>query len=170
LLFVLLRITSMHRRYVTVPITRWNANRDFEQLFNRFFNLGGETPAAFPRFPFANKEQMTLADWVPAVDIQETQEAYVVNAELPDVKKEDVKITVHDGVLSLMGERRIEKEEKGKKYHRIERSYGRFGRTFALPDSIDEQKIQATYRDGVLHLMLPKAPSTKPTTREIKVG
>lgn len=150
-----------------MSITRWHPNRDFEQFFNRFFEGG----ARFPFLPSSGKqEQMTLADWTPAVDIQETPEAYVVNAELPEVKKEDVKITVQDGVLSLSGERRLEKEEKGKKFHRIERSYGRFERSFVLPDSIDEQKIHASYDNGVLHLMLPKAPSTRPTTREIKVG
>ena len=156
-----------------MSLTRWTPNRDYEQLFdrfNRFFNSANVVNDAALATRGGSKEAMTFPDWAPAVDIQETAEAYVVNAELPDVKKEDVKITVQEGVLSLSGERRLEKEEKGKKYHRIERAYGRFERSFTLPDSIDEQKIVATYKDGVLHLMLPKAPSTKPTTREIKVG
>ncbi len=89
------------------------------------------------------KEVMTVADWAPTVDISETEAEYAIKAELPEVKKEDVKVTVEDGVLTLQGERKQEKEEKGKKYHRIERSYGRFVRSFTLPDSVDESKVKA---------------------------
>ena len=80
-----------------------------------------------------------------------------------------MKVSVQNGVLMLSGERRQEKEEKGKKFHRVERSYGRFERSFMLPESIDEKKIEATYKDGVLHLILPKSPSSKPTTHEVKI-
>ena len=85
---------------------------------------------------------MIVADWTPSVDISETEQECQIKAEIPDVKKEDVKVTVEDGVLTIQGERKHEKEEKGKKYHRIERSYGSFVRTFSLPDVIEEEKVK----------------------------
>ena len=116
------------------------------------------------------KEVMTVADWSPTVDISETEAEYAIKAELPEVKKEDVKVTVEDGVLTLQGERKQEKEEKGKKYHRVERSYGRFVRSFTLPDSVDESKVKAEYADGVLHLHLPKSEKAKPKQIDVKIG
>ncbi|MFO0768316.1 MAG: Hsp20/alpha crystallin family protein [Nitrospiraceae bacterium] len=89
------------------------------------------------------------ADWTPLVDIKlETETEYAIKVELPEVKKEDVRVTVEDGVLTIQGERKQEKEEKGKKYHRIERAYGRFVRTFTLPDTVDEANVKAGYTDG----------------------
>jgi len=116
------------------------------------------------------KEHLTVADWMPTVDISETDHAYVIKAELPEVKREDVKVRVEEGVLTLSGERRQEKEEKGKKYHRVERSYGSFVRSFALPESVDENGVQAEYKDGVLSLHLPKAEKAKPKAIEVKVA
>jgi HSP20 family protein len=116
------------------------------------------------------KETMTVADWTPSVDISETEGEYVIKAELPEVKKEDVKITLEEGVLSIQGERKHEKEEKGKKFHRIERAYGRFVRSFVVPDYVDEAKIKAEYQDGVLHLHLPKSEKAKPRAIEVKVA
>lgn len=113
---------------------------------------------------------MTVADWAPTVDISETDAEYAIKAELPEVKKEDVKVTVEDGVLTLQGERKQEKEEKGKKYHRIERSYGRFVRSFTLPDTVDESKVKAEYTDGVLHLHLPKSEKAKPKQIDVKIA
>jgi len=86
------------------------------------------------------------------------------------VKKEDVKVTLEDGVLTIQGERRHEKEEKGKKYHRMERSYGSFVRTFSLPDVIDDDKVKAEFKDGVLNLYLPKSEKAKPKAIEVKVA
>jgi HSP20 family protein len=116
------------------------------------------------------KENMTVADWTPTVDISETDGEYVIKAELPEVKKEDVKVTVENGVLTLQGERRQEKEEKGKRYHRIERSYGSFVRSFALPESVDEGGVKAEYKDGVLSLHIPKSERVKPKAIEVKVA
>lgn len=113
---------------------------------------------------------MTVADWTPSVDISETEGEYIIKAELPEVKKEDVKITLEEGVLSIQGERKHEKEEKGKKFHRIERAYGRFVRSFVVPDYVDEAKIKAEYQDGVLHLHLPKSEKAKPRAIEVKVA
>ena len=85
-------------------------------------------------------------------------------------RREDVKVTVEDGVLTIQGDRKQEKEEKGKKYHRIERSYGRFVRSFTLPDTVDESKVKAEYTDGVLHLHLPKSEKAKPKQIDVKIG
>jgi HSP20 family protein len=82
---------------------------------------------------------LAVADWSPSADISETDAAYLIKAEIPGVKKEDVKVTIQDGMLTMQGERKMEKEEKGKKFHRIERSYGNFVRSFRLPDDADEK-------------------------------
>jgi HSP20 family protein len=116
------------------------------------------------------KETMIVADWAPSVDISETESEYQIKAEIPDVKKEDVKVTLEDGVLTIQGERKHEKEEKGKKYHRIERSYGSFVRTFSLPDVIDDDKVKAEFKDGVLNLHLPKSEKAKPKAIDVKVA
>jgi HSP20 family protein len=116
------------------------------------------------------KEALTVADWTPTVDISETDGEYLIKAELPEVKKEDVKVTLEDGVLTLTGERRQEKEEKHTKYHRVERSYGSFVRSFSLPELVDETNVKAEYKDGVLSLHLPKSEKAKPRAIEVKVA
>jgi HSP20 family protein len=125
---------------------------------------------ARPAIKTGGKENLTVADWMPTVDISESESEYLIKAELPEVKREDVKVTVEDGVLTLQGERRQEKEEKGKKYHRVERSYGTFVRSFTLPESVDESAVKAEYKDGVLSLHLPKTEKVKPKAIEVKVG
>jgi len=117
-----------------------------------------------------SKDAMTVFDWSPTVDIVETPEEFQIKAELPEVKKEDVKVSVDAGILRIEGERKQEKEEKGKKYHRIERSYGSFLRTFTLPDNVDETKVQADFKDGMLNVRLRKAEKAKPKSIEIKVA
>jgi len=107
---------------------------------------------------------------MPTVDISESEGEYLIKAELPEVKKEDVKVTVENGVLTLQGERRQEKEEKGKKFHRVERSYGSFIRSFTLPESVDESMVKAEYKDGVLNLHLPKSERVKPKAIDVKVA
>jgi HSP20 family protein len=124
-----------------------------------------------PAPPQANgKETMIVADWVPAVDVSETDGEYQIKAEIPDVKKEDVKVTLEDGVLTIQGQRKQEKEDKGTKYHRVERAYGSFVRSFTLPDLVDEQKVNAEFKDGVLNLQLPKSEKAKPKAIEVTVG
>lgn len=100
--------------------------------------------------------------WMPPVDIRETDDAYLVTAELPGVNKEDVDITVENNVLSLRGERKWQNEAKDESYHRIERTYGRFNRTFTLPRSVRPDDVQARYENGVLHLTIPKAEEARP--------
>jgi HSP20 family protein len=115
------------------------------------------------------KETLTVADWIPTVDIEEGDQDYHITAELPGLRKEDVKITLQEGVLTLQGERKQEREEKGKRFHRVERSYGGFVRSFALPDVVDEAKVLAEFKDGVLHIRLPKSEKAKPKAIEVKV-
>ena len=116
------------------------------------------------------KETLTVADWSPTVDISETDGEYLIKAELPEVKKDDVKVTLEDGILTIQGERRREKDEKTTKYHRVERSYGSFVRSFSLPDQVDENGVKAEYKDGMLNLRIPKSEKAKPRAIEVKVA
>ena len=116
------------------------------------------------------KEALTVAEWSPRVDIVEDEKEIVVKAELPEMKKEDVKVTVEDGVLAISGERKLEKEEKTKKYHRIESEYGSFMRSFTLPAAVLAEKVTADFKDGVLKVHLPKDVKAGSKAVEIKVG
>ena len=113
---------------------------------------------------------MSVAQWSPLVDITEDEKEYIVKAEIPEMKKEDIKINVHDDVLAITGERQYEKEEKGKKYHKVERAYGSFMRRFTLPEDADGSKVSAEYKDGILNVHLPKSEKAKPKAIEIKVA
>jgi HSP20 family protein len=149
-----------------MTLVKWDPFRELEEMSNHINRLFVR-PSAWQA---QGKEAMTVADWTPTVDISETEGEYQIKAELPEVRKEDVKITVEDGVLTIQGERRQETEEKTKKFHRVERSYGRFVRSFALPDSVDEIGVKAIYTDGVLNLRLPKSEKAKPKQIEVKVA
>jgi len=144
---------------------RWDPFRELEEMSDRLNRM-----FARPATRTNGKETMIVADWTPTVDISETDGEYQIKAEIPDVKKEDVKVTLEDGVLTIQGERKQEKEEKGKKYHRIERSYGSFVRSFSLPELIDEEKVKAEFKEGVLNLHLPKSEKGKPKAIEVKVA
>jgi HSP20 family protein len=148
-----------------MSIVRWDPFRELEEMSNRLNSLFGRSSLATR----SGNDTMTTFDWAPSVDISETPEAFIVKAELPEVKKDDVKISVDDGMLRIEGERKQEKEEKNKKFHRIERSYGTFLRTFSLPDNIDETKIQAEFKDGMLSVSLPKSPKPAQQSVQIKV-
>jgi HSP20 family protein len=147
-------------------LTRWDPFKELDVLQNRFGTLFGRLP---PRTE-SGKELMTVAEWVPLVDITEDEKEFVIKAELPEVKKEAVKVSVEDGVLSISGERKIEKEEKSRKYHRLERAYGSFLRGFTLPEGTDGAKIGAEFKDGVLIVRLPKSEKAKPKSVEVKVS
>ena len=148
-------------------LIRWDPFKEMEDLQSRFAKLFGLTPA---RIIDGGKEALTVAEWMPFVDITEDDKEYVVKADLPDVKKEDVKVTVENGVLAITGERKFEKEEKDRKYHRIERSYGNFLRSFTLPDAADGSKVNAEFKDGVLKVHVPKSDKVKPKAVEVKVS
>lgn len=147
-------------------LVRWNPLRELEEMSDRLnrFIARQDTEGS------NGKEMMMVADWTPSVDISETDEAFHIAAELPDVKTDDVKVTMENGVLTLQGERKEEREEKGCKIHRIERSYGRFVRSFMLPDLVDDTKVKAEFKSGVLHLHLPKSEKARPKAIEVKVA
>ncbi len=151
-----------------MTLVRWDPFRELEDMSDRLNRMFSRS--ALPGTHGNGKETMVVADWAPSVDISETDGEYQIKAEIPDVKKEDVKVTLEDGVLTIQGERKHEKEEKGKKYHRVERSYGSFARSFTLPDLVDEEKVKAEFKDGVLNLQLPKSEKAKPKAIEVKVG
>jgi HSP20 family protein len=146
-----------------MQITRWNPFvelDDFQQRLNRLFN---EKAVTSPADGFA--------DFVPPVDIQETDNEFIVRADLPQMTKDEVKVHLENGVLAIEGERHQEKEkeEKGKRFHRLEREFGKFVRRFAMPIDIDPEKVRAEFKDGVLNVYLPKAPSAKPKLIDVKV-
>jgi HSP20 family protein len=129
-----------------------------DKLFEDFF--GGEMLMA----PFqANGKQL------PAMDVKETDEAIMVDAEMPGLKQEDIKVSVEEGILNISAERKEEKNEKTKNVHRLERYYGQMDRKLSLPSSVEEGKVEATYKDGILHIILPKKASAKPKAVAIKV-
>ncbi|MBN2468948.1 MAG: Hsp20/alpha crystallin family protein [Deltaproteobacteria bacterium] len=122
----------------------------------------------FGRFPAAG-EEIPERTWAPPVDVHEEKDTIVVKAELPEMKKDEISIEVRDNILTLSGERKREEKVKKENYHRIERSYGKFSRSFSLPDSVKVDKVKAQYKDGVLEITLPKAEAAKPTAIPIKV-
>lgn len=148
------------------PLTRWYPWKELEEMEKRLSTLFGRSPVKAD----GDKEAMTVVEWSPLVDISEDEKEYLVKAELPEIKKEDVKLTVQDNVLAISGERKYEKEEKGKKYHRVERAYGSFMRSFTLPEDADGTKVSAEYKDGMLKVHIPKSEKAKPKAIEVKVA
>jgi HSP20 family protein len=144
-------------------VIKWEPFRDVDDMFDRFF---AETVRRWPRQEVASQQ---AREWAPAADVSETDGEYIIKAELPEVRKEDVSITVQDGVLTLTGERKQEKREDQEKVHRIERYYGAFARRFALPENADEQGIKAEGRDGVIVIHIPKQRVIEPQPRQIQV-
>ena len=151
-----------------MTLTRWNPLREMEEIMDRFSRGWGRLPA-LPKSE-GGQEIMTLADWTPTVDISESETEYIIKVELPEVRKEDVKVAVNQGVLTIQGERKMEREEKNKKYHRVERAYGSFARSFTMPDDVQENNIKARHKDGMLYLHLSKSESAKPKAVEIKIN
>jgi HSP20 family protein len=131
-----------------------NLRDDMDRLFDTFF---GRTPQEADGF------------WSPTIDIEEDSENYCVKAELPGMKKDDIKISVRGNLITLSGERKHTSEMKMKTFHRIERSYGKFSRTITLPSDVDSDTVKATYKDGILTVILPKPESTKPKEIEVEI-
>jgi len=153
-----------------MAIVRWNPSRDLlniEREFNRMFNSFNK------QFGFGDSEDDLMeyenAVWSPLTDISEDEDNYTLKLDLPGVKKEDVKISYENGQLSISGERKQESEKKTSKYHRVERSYGKYFRSFNLPAKIQENKIEAEFRDGQLIISVPKSEEAKPKQIEVKV-
>jgi HSP20 family protein len=147
-------------------MTQWNPFREIQDLQNRVLHaLQGKAGSA----PGGSNESITVSDWTPVVDITEDAGEYLIKAELPEVKREDVKVTVENGMLTLSGERRLEKQESGRKYHRVERAYGSFVRGFHLPDDADPDKVSADFKEGVLQIHLTKKEAARPRQIEVKI-
>jgi HSP20 family protein len=132
--------------------------REINNVFNNFFRGGTQDDGS-----------LGLSMWTPAVDIVEREEDFTVNIELPGVNKEDVKITLENNVLTVRGEKKQKDEEKRKNYHRVERSYGSFQRSFTLPSIVRTDGVDASYKDGMLTIMLPKAEEAKAKQIEVRV-
>ena len=146
-------------------LTHWNPLRDVQEFQNRLLHAINTSPQQCE-----NGECKTaVADWVPVVDVVEDEKEYLIKAELPEVTKDNVRVTVEKGKLTLSGERKFEKEEDGKKYHRVERSYGSFSRSFNLPENVDAEKVEADFKDGVLRVHLAKVEKPGPRQIEVKV-
>ena len=146
-----------------MAVVKWDPFRDLSLLqdrMNRLFDDAGRT--------WRPDEAAATTTWSPAVDIFETEGEIVVKAELPGMERKDITLNLENNVLTLRGERRFQKETKDENYHRIERSYGNFSRSFSIPAIVDEERIRADYKDGVLKILLPKKDQAKP--KQIKIA
>lgn len=142
-----------------MTLMRWSPWQELEGMqrtLSRLLDEGGMSTSS------------EFGTWMPAVDIRETDDALLVYAELPGIDKKDIHVDVHDGVLTISGERKYEKDVKEENVHRTERAYGRFSRSFSLPRTVDADKVDAKLKDGVLEIRLPKTESAKPKAIEIK--
>ncbi len=148
-----------------MAIVRWEPFRDMMTTQREFDRLFKE---AFS--PMFGEGELSTRTWAPPVDIYENENDIVLKAELPGIDPKDVEVRVEDSTLYLKGERKFEKETKEENYHRVERSYGSFARSFSLPNSINADKVKAEYKDGLLTLTLPKREEAKPKTIKIDVS
>ena len=149
-----------------MTLIRWEPFRDLDDVFARYSPFFGRLAAA--RQGAADEAEGQA--WTPVANISETETEYLIKAELPEVAKEDVKVTVDENVITISGERRKEAEHKDEKVHRVESFYGRFNRSFRLPEDADITAIQAESRNGVLKVRVPKTPAPKPRTVEVQVN
>lgn len=145
-----------------MSVVRWDPFSNLDDMFARM-------PSLLGRWPRLSGDGDNGVEWAPTVDISETDTEYLLKAQLPAVKKEDVRITFDDGMLTISGERKQEKEEKGEKYHRIESLHGAFSRSFSLPDAIDAGAIRAEGKDGVITVHVPKSKAEPRKAQEIKI-
>ena len=158
-----------------MTVIRWKPLRDISRwspvadLSAEFGSMQKEFDRIFDRFRGGMAESALAAEVWPSVDIVENDESFLVNVELPGVRKEDVKITINDGVLTVKGEKKQEGEVKEDNYRRIERTFGSFERSFTLPVGVQSERIAAAYSNGVLSITVPKAEQAKPREIEVKV-
>jgi len=143
----------------------WNPFQEFENMLERYSKSGASNLGK------QMNTELGFADWAPSVDIEEEEDRYLIKADLPGVDKNDIEVKFENGVLSIRGEKRSETETgKGTRRHRTERFHGSFARSFTLPDAVKADQVDASYRDGVLSLAIPKSEEVKPKTIDIKVG
>jgi HSP20 family protein len=140
-----------------VPTDLWNIQRNVHRLFDDFLRGGIQDDGS------------KVSLWTPAVDISEHDNEYRVRVELPGISKDDVKITIESNILTIRGEKKLERDVKEEDMHRMERVYGSFQRSFTLPTVVKENEINAVYKDGILTISLPKAEEAKPKQIEVKV-
>jgi HSP20 family protein len=139
----------------------WNPYQDLEHWFDKYGRSS--------RGSITKNAKFELGDWIPSVDIDESSDNFVVKAELPGVAKDDIKVDINNGILTIKGEKRAVSDKKDKNCHRKECSYGSFVRSFTLPHEVQEDKIDASFKDGILSLMIPKSEKAKPKQIDIKV-
>ena len=147
-------------------LARWNPREELQELERRISSLFHKEPLSRRE----DQENMKVVEWAPSVDVTEDDQEYLIKTDAPGVKREDLKVVVQNGVLTVSGERQSEKEEKGKKFHKVERSDGSFSRSFSLPEEVEEDKLSAQFKDGVLSVHLPKTAKAKAKTREITIN
>jgi HSP20 family protein len=146
-------------------VVKWTPMRELKEIQAYLNRIVDDMPLRANDY-----DVLSFTDWVPAVDVEETDKEYLIKAELPEVRKEDVKVEMLNGLLTIEGERRQEKEEKGKKLHKVERTYGKFVRRFTLPSGIDTTKVHAEFKDGMLNVHLPKTAAAPPKPVDVKVA
>lgn len=144
-----------------MSIMKWDPWREIEGMVDRYTKAVG--------WPRGGEESLASTDWSPRVDIAETDEEFLIKADIPGVEKGQVKVSVENGVLTIQGERKAEKEEKNKTFHRMERFTGYFMRRFTMPENVASEKIKAEFKDGILQLHLPKTEKAKPKAIDIHV-
>lgn len=149
-----------------MTLVRWTPLRELAAMQDRMNRLFEDTFKS----PLSDENALTARDWVPVVDIYETEKEIVLKAELPEIKEKEIEIKVEDNTLILQGERKMEADVKEENYHRVERSYGAFSRSFRMPHTVDSTKIKAAYKDGVLKISLPKREEAKPKQIKIDIG
>lgn len=146
------------RELVAFPTEVLNMQREINRMFNSFFRGGTQ-----------DDSDLYASTWLPAVDVAEHDDEYHVKVELPGVSRDDVKITMQGNILTISGEKKQEKETKKSDFHRVERSYGSFQRSFTLPATVQSDRIDATFKDGILNIKVPKAEESKRKAIEVKV-
>lgn len=144
-----------------MSITRWNPMREL-------MNVHEQLNRVFDEDLRKNYQDLEYGNWAPAVDLREEENQFVIQADMPGMKKEDIEINVESNLLTIRGERRFESEVKKENYHRIERAYGKFARSFTLPTRVVTDGIAATYKDGILEVAIPKAEESKPKKITVK--
>lgn len=148
-------------------ITNWNPLREVEEMQDRILRA---MHFGAPNRKSDESKELTLSEWTPIADIAEDDHEYLIKFEIPEVSKKDIHVTVDNGVLTVQGERKFEKEKKDRKYHRIERSYGCFSRSMSIPEDADPDQVNAEFKDGVLKVRLSKNESKKPRHIEVHVN
>ena len=146
-----------------MSLIKWQPFGEFDNAFGRLM------PSLLAHFPRVSADNGSKFEWAPSADISETGSEYLIRAELPAVRKEDVKVTLDEGMITISGERKEEKETKEEKFHRVESFRGAFSRSFSVPENIDDKGIRAESKDGVLTVHLPKTRGSAPKKVEVKV-